>query len=268
MRKFILLAIIGFVLNSCNTRPPTSPEASYPSGKIIATTTINLNQTSTNADKVVLLEDFANISCPPCVTSNQIIESLLHGSYAGKIAVVKFPTNFPSPNDPFFLENASLCTSRIVYYNVLYAPTIVVDGILKPSATDSDEVKEKIDERLVENAPFKITVNTSFQDSSLIVNINVQAINLAGINMADLILYTTVVENDINYEAPNGESVFYNVLRKMLPSDNGLTLQGISNTTLNWETDLFSNWNPDNLHVVAFIQNNQTKEVLQTGSDY
>ncbi|HSD64132.1 MAG TPA: Omp28-related outer membrane protein [Ignavibacteriaceae bacterium] len=271
MRIFILLTITGLFFYSCNTNPPTSPE-SYPVGKIVATTTINFNQSPITPTKIVLLEDFANVSCYPCVTSNQIIESLLHGSYERKIAVVKFPTNFPSQSDPFFLANADVCNMRMDYYHVFFAPTIIVDGTLRPTATDSDEVKENIDASLIKPAKFSIIVNKSFQDSSLIVNTDVQTIGLAGINLNALVLYTVIVENNIEYDASNGEKVFYNVLRKVLPSDEGFSFAGKSTLqqpfTINWEADLQSNWNPDNLHVVAFIQNIQTKEILQTGADY
>ena len=271
MRIFLPLVICGLLFYSCNTNPPTSPESiSYPAGKIIATANINLEPSNVPADKVVLLEDFANVSCVPCVTSNMIIESLLNGSYAGKIAVVKFPLSWPSPYDPFYLANKSICDERITYYNIIEAPTIKVDGIYTPTAGDSNAVKARIDERLMSIAPFSITVNTGFQDSSLIVNINVQAINLTGINLDELKLYTIVIENDIEFdEAPgsNGEKVFYNVLRKSLPTDDGVAFSTLSDNTFNWEADLLSDWNPANLRVVSFIQNDQTKEVLQAGID-
>ena len=276
MKKLILLIFFaGFVFYSCNTNPPSSPENSYPAGKIIATATINLNQTPVQINKIVLLEDFANVSCVPCVTSNQIIESLLNGSYAGKIVVVKFPINWPSPYDPFYLANKPACDERIAYYNIQNAPTIMVDGTLEPNPVDSNDIKLKLDERLTRTAQFSILVSKTFQDSSLIINIDVQAVGLAGINLNDLVLKSIIVENDIEFDqAPgsNGEKIFYNVLRKILPADEGFSFSGKSTLqqplVLNWEADLLSNWNPGNLHVVVFIQNNQTKEVLQTGSDY
>jgi hypothetical protein len=271
MRNVLLLVLSGLLFYSCNTKPPTSPgDISYPAGKIIANANINLNQSTTPADKVVLLEDFANVSCVPCVISNQIIESLLNGSYAKKIAVVKFPVNWPAPYDPFYLANKSVCDDRIAYYDVIHkgAPTIMVDGLFNPTPTDSNSIKAKIEERLNQTAQFNITVEKTFQDSSFVVNLDVQAIGLGGINLNNLVLYTVVVENDIEYEAPNGERVFYNVLRKVLPGDDGLLFASLSSTTFNWETDLLSDWNPANLHVVAFIQNVQTKEVLQAGADY
>jgi len=272
MKKVLFLVFAGLVFYSCNTNPPTSPESiSYPAGKIIVTTTINFETIHSPAEKIVLLEDFANVSCVPCVTSDKIIESFLNGTYANKIAVVKFPTNFPSPNDPFYLANSNVCDSRMQYYNIIFAPTLIVDGILRPAATDSVAVKERINERLIAAAPFYITVEKSYQDSSLIVNINVRPVTLTGINLNDLVLNTIITENDIEFdEAPgsNGEKVFYNVLRKVLPDENGISFSALPDTTFEWQTDLLSNWNQANIHVVAYVQDVQTKEVLQTGSDY
>lgn len=270
MKQALLLFLSGIIFCSCNTNPPTSPESfSYPAGKVIVNTTINMQPSNTPAQKIVLLEDFANVSCVPCVTSNQIIESLQNRTYENKIAVVKFPTNFPSPNDPFYLANSSICDNRMFYYNIIFAPTLIVDGTLRPSATDSAAIKQKIDQRLAVAAPFSISVTTSFQDSSFIVNINVQPVSLAGLDLTNLVLNTVLTESDIEFEeAPgsNGEKIFFNVLRNVLPSDGGITLTALSDSTaLDWQTDLLSNWNPENLHVVTYIQNVQTKEILQAG---
>jgi hypothetical protein len=272
MKKVLLFVLSGLVFYSCNTNPPTSPESiSYPAGKVIVSTTINPEPSNTPAQRVVLLEDFANVSCGPCVTSNQIIESLQNGTYKNKLAVVKFSTYFPSPNDPFYLANKSICDDRIAFYNVYLAPTLVVDGTLKPIATDSTKIKQDLDQRISAAAPFNINVATDIQDSSFIVNINVQPVSLTGLNLDNLVLYTLITENDIEFnEAPgsNGEKVFSNVLRKALPSDDGISFMALPDTTFNWQTDLLSNWNSSNLHVVVFIQNIQTKEILQTGIDY
>ena len=156
------------------------------------------------------------------------------------------------------------------YYNIIFAPTLIVDGTLRPSATDSAKVKEKVNERLNVAAPFSISVTSSMQDSSFIVNIDIQPVTLTGVNLNELVLHTIITENDIEFpEAPgsNGEKVFYNVLRKALPAEDGIPVTALPDTTSEWQTDLLSNWNPANLHVVAYVQNVQTKEVLQAGYD-
>jgi hypothetical protein len=274
MRIIPIILVTAFIFYSCNTNPPSSPdEVSYPSGKILLTTKIHFNQASTALQKVVLLEDFANVSCVPCVTSNRIIESLINVTYGPrKIAVVKFPANFPSSVDPFYLANKPVCDSRMAYYNILSAPTLIVDGILRPIATDSNKVKETIDERLTQDSPFNISVTSNVHDSSYFVDIDIEAGSISGINLNDIVVYTVLTETNIEFnEAPgsNGETRFFNVMRKLFPSHDGKLLSSINQpVTFNWEDELISTWTIDNLHIVSFIQNVQTKEILQAGSDY
>ena len=104
------------------------------------------------ANKIVLIEDFANVSCNPCVISNKILESIKSSYGTNKVVMIKYPTNFPSPNDPFYLANQADCNVRMSFYNILIAPTTKVDGILTPTSTDSLSVKSKIDERIIQTS--------------------------------------------------------------------------------------------------------------------
>jgi hypothetical protein len=89
--------------------------------------TINFDLVEESIKTTVLLEDFANVSCDPCVISNKIIESLTKYTYGPeKLVAIKYPTNFPSPNDPFYLANTEDCDARMGYYNIFFAPTTIV----------------------------------------------------------------------------------------------------------------------------------------------
>ncbi len=95
-------------------------------------------------DKIVLIEDFANVSCVPCVTSNKILEQLTNHTFGrNKIVAIKYPTNFPSPVDPFFLANGPDCNARCLTIPLYFAPTNILGGQLRPIPTDSNDVKEK-----------------------------------------------------------------------------------------------------------------------------
>ncbi len=124
-----ILGAVLILLSSCETNPPIVVD--YGSGNIFLK--INLNTSgSSSASKIVLLEDFANVSCVPCVISNKIIESLTKNTYGpSKLVAVKFPTNFPSPSDPFYLAQPNYCDQRMEYYNIFFAPTTYVDGVLR-----------------------------------------------------------------------------------------------------------------------------------------
>ena len=60
-------------------------------------------------------------------------------------------------------------------------------------------------------------------------------------------------------------------MRKMLPSYSGesiTALTGNQSIEFNYQTQLTSSWDASNIHVVSFIQNKSTKEVLQAGSTF
>lgn len=203
------------------------------------TTAINITAISdsvinVNADlvvaipKIVLLEDFANVSCVPCVASNLIIKSLKTYTYdETKLVVLKFPTNFPSPNDPFYLAAQVYCNARITYYNVLFAPTTILDGILKPVSSDSIKVKAAIEQRLAEIPKFQVSVTDTITGGNINYKVRVECLDTNGISTANLALRFVVMEEEIIFSTPpgsNGETHFYDVVRTMLPDQNGITI--------------------------------------------
>ncbi len=228
----------------------------------------------TTVQKVVLIEDFSNVSCQPCVASNKIIETLTNRTYGrSKVVAIKFPTNFPSPNDTFYIHNRTDCNSRISFYSVLFAPTTMVDGISRPNASDSLQMKDTINARLQRSARFKITVRDSIGGGVYFATAIVQTIDASGIDFPDLRLHTVVTETDIHFPTPpgsNGETVFYDVMRRMLPSNAGeqLVAGAAEPVTYQRQVALHARWNASNLNTVCYVQNIRTKEVYQTGSTY
>lgn len=272
-RLFINLFIIPVVfLVSCKTNPPNAPD-DIGTGKIFLKINFQTLDKITAVDKIVLIEDFANVSCDPCVISNKIIENLTNVRYGpSKLLAAKFPTNFPSPNDPFYLAIPEICDSRMVYYNIFSAPTTIVDGILYPNSTDSLSVIEKIDERLVLSPQFGVEVTDSAAGGNYFINVTLEQINTAGLNLDEIVLHTVITETDIEFESPpgsNGETKFFDVVRTSLPTLNGESVANIvQNGEVSYEIDetLSTSWNLENVHTVVYVQNTVTKEVYQAGS--
>lgn len=330
-RKFSFLLILGLVsvLVSCKTNPPTSSQQPIPQfGKVFITANVDsariyLDGTLTdkftpdtlivsngnhtvevvkeNTPRVVLLEDFANVSCDPCVLSNRIIESLANFTYGrNKLVVVKFPTNFPSSFDPFYLANPTDCSARRTYYNILFAPTTIIDGIDRPISTDSIDVMEAVDARLLNSPRFEVLVTDSISGGNYLINVYVKTVDkffpeekdfsiapnefksldfniemdTSSINFSDLGLHTVVTETDIEFSNPpgsNGETKFYDVMRKMLPSNTGESLSSIAQTgegSFQRQVVIDPSWNQAHLNTVVYIQNINTKEVFQAGSTF
>lgn len=273
IRKLLSVAILFLIIVSCNTNPPTTSEIT-PTGNVVLKLKVDNTVRVTSASKVVLLEDFANVSCNPCVISNKIIENLADHTYGrSKLVAVKFPTYFPAPNDLFYLAAKEICDARISYYNVFFAPTTVIDGILKPISTDSNSVKAAVDSRLSIIPRFNINVG-AILEGDYSVNVNIKFVDTSSINMSDLVVHTVLTETDIEFEqAPgsNGETKFYDVTRLMLPSKDGAPIRQLidqGELTFTFEDALLSSWNLEKLNFVVYIQNKATKEVFQTGSTF
>jgi hypothetical protein len=214
------------------------------------------------------------MGCYPCPVTNRIIRQLANETYGkNKLVVVKFPTNFPAPNDLFYLAAKDICDFRMSYYNVFYAPTIIIDGMLKPVASDSLSIKAAIDSRLSATPRFSINVNASLE-GDYTADIAIKIIDSTGININDLIINTAVTEADIEFQQPpgsNGETKFYDVIRLMLPSVNGISLRQLidqGELSFEFEDAILSDWNPEKLNTVVYLQNSITKEVYQAGSSF
>ncbi len=271
-KTFLSIVAALLLLSSCKTNPPIA--LGFGSGNIFLN--INLNTSgSSSASKIVLFEDFANVSCVPCVISNNIIESLTKSTYGpSKLVAIKFPTNFPSPSDPFYLAKSDYCDQRMEYYNIFFAPTTIVDGVLRPVSTDSTDVIAAVDERLATTPRFEIQVKDSVGGENYFITISLTILNSSGLNLDEVVLHTVVTETEIEFENPpgsNGETKFYDVMRDMLPTNLGEILSNIIQTgeiNYQFEEAIFSNWNLNHLNVVAYIQDNSTKEVYQAGSTF
>jgi len=217
--------------------------------------------------KVVLLEDFANVSCGPCVYANAIIKVLAEQFGTDNLVIVQYPTNFPSPTDPFYLANSNDANSRINYYNIFVAPSVIIDGNEFPIATDAVDIKARIDQNLLDTPGFSIGITDSLADENYISRVFIESLeNLQ--NPEDYELIVNVTENSIHFDSPpgsNGETDFNHVMRKMYKIDLA-SVGSTENIDIERVTPINSNWLKQNLNSVVFIQNKTTKEVIQAKS--
>ena len=271
IKQLSYLVVLIILMVSCKTNPPTSPDIT-PTGNVTLNLMVDNGLNVLDANKVVLIEDFANVSCIPCVASNKVIEAVSHSYGPTKLAVIKFPTNFPSPYDPFYLANEEICDERMNYYNIIAAPTTILDGTTRLySLTDTTTLKSAIDAKLSSSPRFGINVTKNFE-GDFIINASISMIDTNGINLNDLIIYCVVTETDIEFEqAPgsNGETKFFDVIRLMLPSTAGTSVRQLidqGELSFQFNDALLSSWNLENINAVVFIQDKNSKEVFQSGS--
>ena len=224
----------------------------------------------------VLVEEFTSSTCPPCATFNAqftpIINANNPNSATGKINVVKYQMNWPSPGtDPNYNQDG---LGRRTYYGVSGVPNPFMD------ANDGFSSQAQIDALYDIPALVVLSGVWTYDGNSIQVTVDVDPkANLSG----NLKLRIAVVEKEIKvadfpgYPVTNGESEFHFVMRKMLPNSNGINLGNLTanQTSSHYESHMFtiggvaqnnSNiWHTmDDLEVVAWIQDDSDKSILQS----
>jgi len=219
-------------------------------------------------NRLPLYEHFTSNTCGPCASFNPGFQTLLDANNVNqindaKVGAIKYQVNWPGSADQSY--NADVAT-RVSYYNVDGVPFAHIDG------NSAISTQEEID---------NYSANPSFLDISgtavasngtdLTVEVSVTSYD----NLPNATIHIAVVENQYyNNAGTNGETEFFQVMRKMLPDANGTTAdlsngqavnvsQSASFEIGNVTPDSYNLWEGlGNCIVIAFVQDENTKKVV------
>jgi len=234
----------------------------------IAALLVITSSVKSQAARFVLFEHFTQASCGPCASQNPGFESTILTPNPTTVRHIAYHTSWPGV-DPMNAHNPTEVASRVTYYGVSGVPDVFMNGNQKngqPGAfTQAD-----VDDQFSLGSPIKI--NVTEVDNGADRDVTVEVITVGTVPAGTYKLYVAVKEDPIDFGTPpgsNGETHFPNVFRKMLPSTTGTTYVpaalGSSVTfTYNYVED--AAWNMSNIAPIAFVQNNTTKEVLNSGT--
>jgi len=206
----------------------------------------------------------------PCVASDSIVIEMLELHGIETLVGIQYHVSWPNPGDPFYLAAREENNARTDYYEVddpgAGVPYIVIDGVEFPSPTDGGQIQQSIDDRLGVGAPLDLRVWNEVNGSS--GQAGVEVITGMDVPQGNFHLTFVVLENDLTHNAPNGIDHFDNVMRAMLPTTEGMTLALTEGDTLTFDQPyaIEAGWDAANLSIVVFIQDENTKEVLQAAS--
>ena len=223
-------------------------------------------------NRLVLVEHFTQASCGPCASQNPALKTLLDAN-ATKVVALKYQTSWPGV-DPMNAANPTEAAARVQYYGVTGVPNSVMDGS-GPGSPGTIVTTTTINNRYNTAAPLNLSASHQWTAGYDSIQIGVYVANAGTATVASgaagsLKLHVAVIEEEINYpSAPgsNGETVFYQVMRKMVPDASGTTM---ADSWTAGQTQMFvfkvaapsylANLNK--VAVVAFIQDNSNKSVL------
>ena len=230
--------------------------------------------------RTVLHEVFSSSTCPPCAGANILLKSIFEEN-PDKFTCVKYQMNWPSPGDPYFTLEGN---DRKTYYDVQSVPYLAVDGNYyndNPSLYSSELLlMEYLQPSFVEmNATFVYDNNQKFHTTVTINPLKTFTGNKK--------LFVALVESVTRMNAKtNGEKQFFYVFKKFMTDSKGNSIslqdgeevkvdlafhfQGKFRLPFNAGSPIDFNTehsveNFKNMMLVYWIQDYDTKEVLQSG---
>lgn len=229
-----------------------------------------------------LLEVFSSSTCGPCRPGNTNLKGITDQMPVNNYAYIKYQFPFPGTGDPYTTQEGR---DRGTYYDgVNSIPTTLVDGAnrMNPNSATTPMITG------IQSKPAFVVLSAnafiSWKDN---INYSVQVNPFVDIPAGTRLHVALVEKSTVNNVKSNGETVFYNVFKKFAHGSAGFTLPAISKgqsqnvngniqvqgiyrlppngqqNIINWNTE-HSIENFNNLALVIFLQNNATKEVLQS----
>ena len=229
-------------------------------------------------DKLSLVERFTNCSCGPCATANNTWYNATTANLIStrSITHVVYNVDWPSPTDPMHILNAVDNNARRGYYGVNSVPWIDVNGTTI-SVTQA-ALEGAVNSGNASYSPFKIQIiPVRFSNNVLNVKIiitrdssDVTTFNNTKLRVA---LTELTVDRTCLTCCNNGETLFHNVTRKMLPDGKGTTVQvPAPGASVEYEfsfiptAEFLQAVEVPALSVVAFIQSDMNKLVYQSAT--
>jgi len=228
-----------------------------------------IKSVNAQSQRLVLFEEFTQASCSACGATNPALNVLLNANTT-KLVSLKYQVSWPG-TDVMNLQNPSQVATRVSYYGVTGVPNGVEDGNVY-NAQPSSYTQALINTEYQLASPFEMNLTHTFNAAydSIFITCKIkctQAITVTG----PMNCQVALVEKQIHFaSAPgtNGETDFYNVMRKMYPGATGTTLNNTwavnDSLTLNFAEKLPTYiYDKEQIAVVSFIQDNATKNVKQ-----
>lgn len=238
------------------------------------------------SDKVVVMELFTGAQCPPCVAADVAFDALQKTYKPTDVIFLQYHMHIPGP-DP--LTNGDTEARWKYYGNLRGTPSTLLDGKIVPggggvmAASESKfkQYDKAIGPLLEKTTTVKLTGKATAKGDKIAIKVDVDGLP----SEEKLKLRFVLVEESIRYVGGNGLRFHHHVVRALPGGADGMALKETKEAktaevdlselrkTLTTYLDDYAKLAafpyPDrplalkNLHVVALVQNDANKEILQ-----
>jgi len=202
------------------TSNPNGQADSDPSNDTVTKQVVVVNSIATRRP---LIEVFSSSTCAPCAPANTTFKNLMDQQTAGEISYIKYQMSWPGTGDPYYTLEAA---AKRTLYGVNSVPNAQIDGgwnghagqITQPLLNQYKGVPSFM------NLAGYYTVDAATKKVDMVINTT----PLVSTNKA-LSLQVAIYEKSTTQNAKsNGETVFYKVMKKMVPDQNGTALSNLT----------------------------------------
>ncbi len=174
-----------------------------------------VNILSENIQRVPLYEIFTSSTCGPCVAGNANFHSIVDPMPQDEFAAIKYQQDFPGTGDPYCTTEG---VNRRNYYSINSIPRMEIDGGWDGNAQSFTNQMYNDEKALP--AQYKLNGVWSRNSANKTITAKVRYAPLFAATGTKI--YMAVIENKTTQNVKtNGETEFKQVMKKMLPTENG-----------------------------------------------
>ena len=232
--------------------------------------------------RVPLFEVFTSSTCPPCTPGNENFHSIVDPKPQQDFVSIKYQQDFPGTGDPYATFDA---VDRRGFYGISSIPRMEIDGGWDGNANSFSQALYA--DALAKPAFTFLHATYSVDVATQTVSFDIEALPIIDYPAGNYRLQIAIIENLTTQNVKtNGETEFYQVLKKMYLDENGITvtLDNLTTSTFSSEYTFQGSYRlPSNgqaanridhttehsveefsdLRVVVWLEEADTKDVLQ-----
>lgn len=226
----------------------------------------------------VLAEFNTCTSCSPCVLANDSL-NVVYGALKDSMTCIRTHLWWPTNNDPYYLGRGADTMenrARRAYYGFNTVPYMVIGGKYFPAYPYNEYRTRILSERKVPR-PLTITLGGWYStsgDSGVVTAVIKATGGFPSASKATLTLRYAITEDSSFYTGTNGDPEHFQVLRDMIPTNTGVPITINKGQTLadSQKFKIYTGgvipytWTEKNCQFVVYVQDDATKEVLQSAT--
>jgi len=172
---------------------------------------------SENVQRIPLLEVFTSSTCSPCTPGNINFHSIVDSKPANEYVAIKYQQDFPGVGDPY--RTTESVNRRTTPYAINSIPRMEIDGFWDGNASSFTGILYDAARAI----PAQYKMDGTFNVNNMTVSAKVKFSPL--FNTTGAKLYVAILERKtVQNVKTNGETEFFQVMKKMLPTETGTTM--------------------------------------------